>query len=191
MNILMQEGTFYRIVIGCRRKEIHKPAENLIFGGRFTPPELSNTLYLSSSVQGCLEEIRFRIGGDLRKVKPLVLGTFQTRFSKILDLTDEAVVKVFLGDNHSKIFSSNSANYETTHRLAAAAVKRGFEGILYHSAVSPEHKNLAVFLDNLGPNSFIKKISIDKVNIGCQPLSGRSACSRSSESVWQKVYQVI
>jgi RES domain-containing protein len=193
MNILVQEGTFYRLTLETHKEEISEPGATLVFGGRFNSPGLFRTLYLGASEQGCFDEMRVRVGGDLRRVKPLVLGVFHVRLGKILDLTDSDIVKVVLkGQVADQKALTVPGDYKITHRLGAVAYKRGFEGILFYSPVNLKNKNLAVFLDRLSPNSFVKKLSTRKVNIGCQPLAASDASfGRAPEQVWQKVYQVI
>ncbi len=136
-------GRFYRIVHRDRREQLLSTEGSRLHGGRYNPPAAFGALYLSESPAVATAEVRRAAAG--RRLGAFVLGTVEIDLTRLLDLTDRAVL-AHLGVRPDDLVGPD---YTPTRRLGTLAREAGFEGLLVPSATGLG-TNLVLFPDRLG-----------------------------------------
>jgi len=137
------------------------------FGGRFTPRDSFERIYLAMDPVTALTEVtavlrNMQGGFATLQSQPWVVVTVQGVLVCVLDLSDAAIVSQ-LGSNHQELMGewrySQELNGEApTQRLGRVCHQTGrFDGILYPSSKNPPHgASLAVFPDRLRQTAFLE-----------------------------------
>jgi len=137
------------------------------FGGRFTPRESFETIYLAEDPVTALAEvaaiIRSTPGASLALQKqPWVLVTVQGLLQRVLDLADLAVVSR-LGSSQSELagewrYTQEQAGEAPTQLLGRVCHRTGlFDGIQFPSTKnSPDGMCVAVFPERLKAPAFLE-----------------------------------
>ena len=143
---------------------------SFIAGGRYNSKGGFEALYLSCALSTCIAEIE-RAASQLNKpaaeLLPRKMIGLELSLSNILDLTD-LQVQSRLGITSADLMEEwlpvqKSGGDALTQQIGRHARDAGLEAILYPSAAQPDGKNLAVFPDNLRPESRIEIINADRL----------------------------
>ena len=151
------ETTAYRHVSPGRNPRSGQGAR--IQGGRWNPPESFGTLYLGLSVETVRAEFhRLAQKQGLRPEDfiPRELHRFEVRLEQVLDLRRSAA-RQLVGLSDQELRSDDPRKCQL---IGEAAHYLGLEAILAPSA-SDVGDVLAVFLDLLGPNSFVESAHME------------------------------
>lgn len=114
-------------------------------------------LYLSSTPALTRAERVRHAGGDPANLPPQSIGAIQVKLTRVLDLTDPAVLKR-LGAHVRDL--THPTDYSLTQKIAAAARAVGFEAILYPPVVASPGHNWAVFSDRLSRGSSVRALKV-------------------------------
>lgn len=147
-------GRWRRAVGAKRAGQMLDPAGSLIHGGRYNAPQAFGVLYLCQDEEGCRAELLKQSGGNPALLSDLVVGEVEVDLSKVLDLTD-ATARERLGVTEAAL--TDPQDVRLPREIGAAAVRAGFQGIVYPSAAKPGGRNLAVFLGALPPGKVVLK----------------------------------
>lgn len=140
-----------------------------LFGGRFTPPNLFETLYVSTTVQTAQIEAEFPFLGSgvvstLRPAKPFVHFGIDGQLSRVLDLTvtDPTVISALgltVGEIHAPWrFIQALGGEAPTQTLGRFVYETGkIEAIFYPSSKhKPDGRCLAILPERLSSPSWIE-----------------------------------
>lgn len=151
------EGRLFRLVPERYREEALSTVGSLIYGGRYNPPREFGVLYLGEDEEVCWAEIRRRTGSPEFLREPRVLAEVQVELERVLDLTDEEVLRE-LGieeDDLVKATGDEAEDYRLTREIARAAREAGFEALKVRSVTS-RGSNLVIFTDKLSGSSRVE-----------------------------------
>ncbi|MCI2429294.1 RES family NAD+ phosphorylase [Candidatus Acetothermia bacterium] len=144
------QGSFFRIVSAKYQDEILSPAGSFQYGGRYNPKGEFGVLYLSESVEICIAEV-LRAASDPNFFKqPRICGTIHVMLEKVLDLTDEQILKE-LGIRKEVLLQDTGdreRDYRLTRRISRIARAAGFEALKVPSVTS-RGNNLVIFVEHL------------------------------------------
>lgn len=133
-------------------------------GGRWGPPGLARTLYLSldpsTAMAECLAHYRY-YGWPVEDAMPRVFKAVEFRVQAVLDLTSPAVRRavgvswrMLVHDDWRAI--QRSGGESLTQALGRAALRAGAEGLLAPSAPHRGGRNLVLFLEKLREGSVLR-----------------------------------
>lgn len=138
--------SYYRLVDARYVVEIDETAHTVVYSWRYNPKGEFGVLYLSSSPECCWREKLKQVQGNAADLPAQVIGRFDVRLSKCLDLTDPVSLKALAVDTGDL---TEPSDFATTQELARQARRIGFEAILAPSAIGAECHSLVVFKDKL------------------------------------------
>ncbi len=138
-----------------------------LFGGRFTPPNLFETLYVSTTAQTAQIEAEFPFLGSgvvstLRPAKPFLHFGIDGHLSRVLDLTHPMVMATLglaVGEIHAPWrFIQASGGEAPTQTLGRLVYETGrIEAIFYASSKhKPDGRCLAILPERLSSPSWIE-----------------------------------
>ncbi|MPZ14104.1 MAG: RES domain-containing protein [Chloroflexi bacterium] len=120
---------------------------------QFPPERTWPALYVALSPEICLGEILRRLRPeDLANLNEYRLTELEIRLNATLDCRDPEAIGLSLGD------LVDDRDFSVTQQIAAAAIARGAEGVLVHSATGLGD-NLVIFPNQLSPTSVLTVIS--------------------------------
>jgi RES domain-containing protein len=137
------------------------------FGGRFTPRDSFETIYLAEDPVTALAEVTHILrnipGSSLTlQSQPWVVVTVRGILSRVLDLTDASAVSQ-IGSNHQELtgewrYTQEQLGEAPTQLLGRVCYHTGlFDGIRYPSSKNlPDGACLAVFPDRLKAPAFLE-----------------------------------
>jgi len=145
---------------------------------RYSPPELSDALYLADGPdQAMLEATRqFRRDFSSDTVPAYVIYPVTVNLSRVLDVTHDAdwaslgtSLEELTGDWRSawaRVLRQQPGARVATHDLGRAAFAQGFEAIKYPSAYHPERTNIVVFTDQVehAPQEHLPEVAMRAIN---------------------------
>lgn len=153
------QGVAYRSTVPryANREDILTEHGSRLTGGRWNPPRLFATVYLSLDPRDALEEIvaqgnRF----ELAELFPRTLVSVDVCLIRIIDLT-VGVTRRRLGVSPTTMVTEPWSGFQTrgeeavTQAIGRLARDSGLEGLIVPSAVSRRGRNLVVFPNNLSP----------------------------------------
>ena len=139
-------------VVGFRNQaiEFNSPLSGegaRLFGGRFNPPRSFAVIYLCTTPACAAAELTRQAhqqGLDTADLLPRRLWRVEGRLTRVLDLTDEAVLGV-VGVQRDDLLHDD---FRITRKIGEAAYQAYFQAVLSPSATGIDQV-LAVFSDNL------------------------------------------
>lgn len=133
-------------------------------GGRFNPAGEFGALYVSLDPETPFRELRRqaeRAGLQVLDLLPRTLFAAEARLQKVLDLAcNEPPVAYRIADEKLR-----SEDWRACHEVARRARKAGYEAIRFPSATGMG-ENMAIFLDRLAPDSYIRILRETEVRPG-------------------------
>ncbi len=166
------EGIFFRCT--SRKREPLDTTGALLNCGRYNVTGCS-ALYLASSPSlAVIEHLHLMELFEIRQFPPRLLVSVSVRLTRVLDLTDPAVLHRLEVEPAAlrEPYSDDPDRPSITQLIAIRARKAGIEAILAPSALAPEHSNLVVFRDNTSSPDAVEVIGFDDHVDGC---SGRTS----------------
>lgn len=136
-------------------------------GGRFNPAGEFGALYVSLDPETPLRELRrqaARDAADLATLLPRTLFALDVSLHRLLDLT-RAEVRDRWDISDGALASDDWSACQAVARRARAD---GYEAIRFPSA-SGEGENLAIFMDQLGPFSFVRILNENELRMTPPP----------------------
>lgn len=153
------QGNFFRIVSAKYQNEILSTAGSFQYGGRYNPKGEFGWLYLSEGEEICAAEV-LRAADDPDFFKqPRICGTIQVMLEKVLDLTDEQILKE-LGIRKEDLLQDTGdreRDYRLPRRIGRLARAAGFEALKVPSVTS-QGNNLVIFRENLSGRAKVEVI---------------------------------
>ncbi len=151
------EGEFYRVA-GPRHtsaKEIIEGVGAFRSGGRWNPPGLMNTVYLSAQPETAMYEANENhrsLGMPLWKVMPKVTVAVRVIADAILDLTEKAIalpepMATLMAEDWNAIM--DGFGEATAQAMGRAAFSAGLQGLIVPSKPDPTGTNMLIFPRNL------------------------------------------
>lgn len=137
-------------------------------GGRWNPPGSFRSVYLSTSIDTALAEIKGWLryfGLPTESALPRVFAAVEVVLSLTLDLTEGAMRQRLLVSRERMVEEDwrreNEKDDEAlTQAIGRAAFDAGFEGILVPSAQDETGRNVLVFSDKLLPDSRLEELGV-------------------------------
>jgi len=151
---------FFRLVPLKYTNEILNPQGNNESGGRYNPPGEFTVLYLGESENVCKAEINARTNPDLLPSRK-ILGKIEISLEKVLDLTDDANLKILGLKKKDLMYKKSENGWNLTQQIARLAYQIEVKAILVPSSTR-KGNNLAVFDKHIKKEN-IKLISKKKV----------------------------
>jgi len=150
---------FFRLVPLKYTNEILNPQGNNESGGRYNPPGEFTVLYLGESENVCKAESSARTNPDF--LTSQILGKIEISFEKVLDLTDDANLKILGLKKKDLMYKKSENGWNLTQQIARLAYQTEVKAILVPSSTR-KGNNLAVFDKHIKKEN-IKLISKKKV----------------------------
>ena len=141
---------WHRMVDARWAESIDETAQTVLRAWRWNPVGEFGVLYLSKSVDCCRREKLRQVGGNPDFLPPQIVGTFEAKLRRCLDLTSPKVLKVLCLTREELIAADDFAKPQA---VARAARRLGFEALIAPSAVGLDCATLVVFKDKLAPPS--------------------------------------
>ena len=160
MNRPAAEFSGFAYRIHAVDKDALDTAASKIFGGRWNSANRFGLLYLSLTKKTAKAEYGTQLskrGLRPEDVSPRLISKIHVRLTRVLDLTNPESQKEF-GVTERELGSDDKACLEKILEVSERARTQGFEAILSPSARLSGGKNLNIFVDRLGPKSFVKNV---------------------------------
>lgn len=152
------EGLCFRIVPARYEAEILSVEGSRRYGGRYNPKGEFGVLYLAEGEEVARAEVLRKVGEVPDALKePRICGAVRVRLTKVLDLTDERILKG-LGIRWEDLLQDTGdreKDYGLPRRVARAARAAGFEALRVPSVTS-KGNNLVLFPENLSESSQVQ-----------------------------------
>ncbi len=141
---------WHRMVDARRAGSIDETAQTVLRAWRWNPAGEFGVLYLSKSPDCCRREKLRQVGGDPGFLPPQIVGAFDVKLRRCLDLSAPEVLKALSLTREELIAPDDFAKPQS---VARAARRLGFEAVIAPSAVGLDCATLVVFKDKLAPPS--------------------------------------
>ncbi len=162
-GVPLSDDTYYRLVIASYAPQIDDIAQSILHSWRYNPKGEFGVLYLSMSPDCAYKEKLKQVHNNAQALLPQVIGKFNVRSTRCLDLT-QPFFQDALGLSSSQLIDPD--DFSVTQSVAREARNLGFEIIIAPSATGNDCKNLVVFRDRLNPPSYC---IVDKQSIRPYP----------------------
>lgn len=146
-------------------------------GGRWNPAESFPVVYTALDVDTVDRELArslARAGMSPAAARPRTLATIRVRLTRILDLTDPAMLQR-VGVTREEILAEDPA---LPRAIGDAAHRLGYEAVLAPSATG-SGRVLAVFLDNLAAGSTVE---VEAIAEGYRPTTQEPSVQGTAET---------
>lgn len=138
--------------------EILSTGPSFAYGGRYNKSGEFGALYLGDTREICRQEKLKQVAWREDALPPQALGSVEIRIDKVLDLTQEKILKA-LGITESQLI--DPLDVSLPRALAQAAREAGIKALLAPSAAG-ERNNLVIFEDYIFDSScHIKLLKIE------------------------------
>jgi RES domain-containing protein len=141
---------WHRMVDERWAESLDETAQTVLRAWRWNPAGEFGVLYLSKSADCCRREKLRQVGGNPDFLPPQVVGTFEVKLRRCLDLTSPKVLRA-LSLTREEFIAPDS--FTKPQAVARAARRLGFAALIVPSAIGLDYETLVVFKDKLAPPS--------------------------------------
>jgi RES domain-containing protein len=157
------QGDFFRIVSARYQDESLNTVGSFQHGGYYNPKGEFGVLYLSESVGVCTAEVLRAVADPAFFQDPRMCGTIQVVLAKILDLTNEQILKE-LGIRKEDLLQDTGdreRDYRLPRQIGRLARAAGFEALKVPSVIS-QGNNLVIFKESFSERAKVTVIGKPK-----------------------------
>lgn len=141
-----ESGAWLRAIKLDQEQELQSIMGLMVRGGRFNPPGEFPILHAAEDDERCRNRMLRWIQEEQQADGVMAVIVLKVKLTRVLDLAHGATRRA-LGISLRELTTPRAT--EAARQLGSAAHDAGFEGIIYPRPLTPDRRNLALFMDRI------------------------------------------